>query len=153
MNASKQHQFGVSSGRQRTACTLVELLVVIAIIPILAAMFLPALGGAKMKAAQATCLDNQKQLGLAYYLFASGNEDQIVAFAPGGGCWRQPSGYTAAVFQTHLVGQNATMTETAVKNSSKADNALFGLVGWLAGAIRGGGSPPFTQGFLNESDV
>ena len=71
----KSQAFGLS------AFTLVELLVIIGIIGILTGILLPGLVKAKQKATQAICLSNQKQLALAWEMYANENNGRIVGFS------------------------------------------------------------------------
>jgi len=58
--------------------TLIELLVVIAIIALLMAILIPTLNRAKEQGKRAACLNNLRQLVLAWTLYADDNDDKIV---------------------------------------------------------------------------
>ena len=77
--------------RAHKAFTLIELLVVIAVIAILMAILMPALQRAREQGKRAACLNNLKQLQLAWIMYADENDDKLVNGAAGFSDYSNPT--------------------------------------------------------------
>lgn len=75
-----KHQAPCRTPRLRSGdgFTIVELLVVIAVIAILASLILPVLAKAKARGQAISCLNNLRQLNIAWLLYAHDNNDRLV---------------------------------------------------------------------------
>jgi prepilin-type N-terminal cleavage/methylation domain-containing protein len=117
------------SFRQR-GFTLIELLVVIAIIAILASLLLPAVSRAKSKGQEASCLNNLRQLQLAWAMYAGDHDNTMPENKMTGlgllGCvsttnsWRMPQPHLAVLKHVSNVLALRASAELALRNATAA---------------------------------
>jgi len=130
----------------RKGFTLIELLVVIAIIAILAAVLFPVFAKAREKARQTSCINNCKQLGLAFMQYVQDNDEKFPSTINWGSDWAYniyPYVKSAGVYKCpdDSLSRNAAEINSGENPAncqpvSYCWNSYVGLTGlWTGGAV------------------
>ena len=129
--------------RRQSAFTLIELLVVIAIIAILAAILFPVFAKAREKARQASCLSNEKQLGLAFMQYSQDNDEAYPSSKSWGYGWAErvyPYVKSVGVYQCPD-DSHGIAASTATSKISRVSYAMNGNFRTNCNNGSGGGGP------------
>lgn len=119
--------------RKHSGFTLIELLVVIAIIAILAAILFPVFARAREKARETACMNNMKQLGTAFLMYADDNNGRLATtyayFGVTGGQW-QP-GEIIKYTTTRQIEQCPTLTRQERAHQPPWSYTMNGYCLWM----------------------
>jgi prepilin-type N-terminal cleavage/methylation domain-containing protein/prepilin-type processing-associated H-X9-DG protein len=110
--------------------TLIELLVVIAIIAILAALLLPVLNRAKIRAVATMCMNNNKQLCLAWIMYAEENGDVLPINSDLGGSYNGTPSWITALAPPHQLNWAVEQQNT---NTAYLIDDKYSLLGRYVG--------------------
>lgn len=110
------------SNRQRRGFTLIELLVVIAIIAILAAILFPVFARARENARRASCISNQKQIGLGLMMYVQDYDEMLPRYRYLGGPDNTTDVGWAQVIYPYIKNTQVFICPSARKISSSTAN-------------------------------